>query len=142
MLIAMAALMGERPALIAAGSSSAPTSAMAGEGQMTQATSMMTTPMVQKATSGLTSIFWTGRNIISARPVSSSIFAMATMIEMMAMIPSNSVKATVRELKTAWTALTKLPVTTQASTKEATMHTIGVSLRMAMVTSTTTMKNA
>jgi len=67
---------------------------------------------------------------------------MATMMEMMAMIPSSSVKATVNELKTAWTALTKLPVTTHASTNEATMQTIGVSFRIAMVTSTATMKNA
>ena len=142
MLMAMAALMGESPALIAAGSSSAPTSAMAGEGQMTQATSMMTTPMTQKAISGETSIFWTGWNIMSASPVSSSILAMATMSEMIAMIPSSSVKATVTELKTAWMPLTKLPVTTQPRTKDATMQTSGVSLRKVIVTRTRTMKNA
>ena len=87
--------------------------------------------MTQKAISGETSIFWTGRNIISARPVSSSIFAMATMIEMIAMIPSSSLNATVMELKTAWTALTKLPVTTHPRTRDATMQTSGVSLREA-----------
>ena len=49
---------------------------------MIQATIMITKPMTQKAIPGDLSIPWTGRNIISARPVSSSILAMATIMEM------------------------------------------------------------
>jgi hypothetical protein len=136
MLMAMAALMGERPALIAAGRSSAPTSAMAGEGQRTQATSMMTTPMTQKATSARRA---------SSAPAGTSLRRAPSLLEHLrhghddrddGEDPQKLGKATVSELKTACTALTKLPVTTQASTSEATMQTIGVSFRIAMVTST------
>ena len=59
---------------------------------------------------------------------------MDTISEMITTIPSRSLKATLIALKTAWTAFTMSPVTTQPRTKVATMQTRGVSLRRVIVT--------
>src|SRR5512147_2204264 len=139
MLMAMAAPIGGRPTLMAAGRSSAPTRAMAGEGQMIQATIRIVNPMTQNATAGVFMMPWMGLNIMPAMPVSSSILAMATMSEMMTTTPRRSLAATVMELNTAWTALIRSPVMTQDRTSEPTMQTIGVSRRKLMVTRISTM---
>lgn len=115
---------------------------MAGEGQMTQATSMITAPITQKAMEGDLISLRTGWNMVSARPHSSSILAMETMREMMTTIPRSSLKATLMELKTACTALTRLPVMTHESVKEPMMQTRGASSLKARATRTRMTKSA
>ena len=109
---------------------------------MIQATTMITKPITQNAMAGDLISFLKGRNIISARPHSSSILAMETMSEMISTVPSSSPKATLIELKTAWTAFTIFPVITHERVKEPTMQTSGVSSLKAMATSTRMTKSA
>jgi len=92
---------GGSPTLIAPGNSTAPTKAMAGEGRITEATIIMTKPMTQKVIPGDFMIPCTGRNVISAKPVSYNILAMAAIKEMMTTTLKSSLKATVTALKMA-----------------------------------------
>jgi hypothetical protein len=130
--IAIATPSAGRPALMATGSSTAPSRATAGDGQKNHEITIIKMPIVQYASAGERISLAKGEIITSLMPEAVSVLLIATIIEITRMVDSSSVMAKIKLLKTLLTDELRDPVAVIAIRKIPRIHKIVVSLLITM----------